>query len=311
MIGAEIRPGFAPPSGFRGRIAPEALLAPQTWFRVGGAAEWLCRPHDSEDLARLLAALPEAMPFCVLGAASNVIIRDGGVPGIVIRLGRGFGGVRIESDGIVAGAAVLDATLAEAAAEAGLGGLEFLAGIPGTLGGAVAMNAGCYGSDIASVLDWADIVLAGGEARRLAAADLAFAYRHAALPAGAVVVAARLRARPDQPAAIAARIAEIRLLRAATQPLRARTGGSTFRNPAPTESTLKAWELIDAAGCRGLRQGAAQVSEQHCNFLINTGGARAAEIEALGETVRARVRAATGVALAWEIRRLGMPEGRR
>ncbi len=311
MMAAEILAPFAPPSRFRGRVQPGAGLAPQTWFRVGGAAEWLFRPLDAEDLALLLAALPEAMPFCVLGAASNVIIRDGGLPGAVIRLGRGFGGIAFDGDGVVAGAAVLDATLAEAALDAGRGGLEFLAGIPGTIGGTVAMNAGCYGSDIASVLDWADIVLAGGEIRRLGAADLAFAYRHAALPAGAVVIAARLRARPDDKTAIAARMAEIRARRAATQPLRARTGGSTFRNPAPRESTLKAWELIAAAGCRGLRHGAAQVSEQHCNFLINTGGARAGEIEALGETVRVRVLAATGVALAWEIRRLGVPEGRR
>ena len=299
------------PSGFRGRVIAGAPLAPQTWFRVGGAAEWLYRPRDAEDLGHLLAALPDAMPRFVLGAASNVIIRDGGLPGAVIRLGRGFGGIAFDDGGVVAGAAVLDATLAEAAAEAGRGGREFLAGIPGTIGGAVAMNAGCYGSDIASVLDWAEIALASGDIRRLAAAELAFAYRHAALPAGAVVIAARLRARPEARPAIAARMAEIRARRAATQPLRARTGGSTFRNPAPAESSLKAWELIDAAGCRGLRLGAAEVSALHCNFLINTGGATAAELEGLGESVRARVRAATGVDLAWEIRRLGVPEGRR
>ncbi|MGC8522719.1 MAG: UDP-N-acetylmuramate dehydrogenase [Acidibrevibacterium sp.] len=311
MMAAEIVPAFAPPPGFRGRLQRDSVLAPQTWFRVGGVAEWLARPIDAEDLAALLAALPATMSFCVLGAASNVIIRDGGIPDMVIRLGRGFGGIAFDDGGVVAGAAVLDATLAEAALAAGRGGLEFLAGIPGTVGGAVAMNAGCYGSEIASVLDWADIALAGGETRRLQAADLAFAYRHAALPAGAVVMAARLRTRADAPAAIAARMAEIRAQRVATQPLRARTGGSTFRNPPAAESTLKAWELIEAAGCRGLRLGAAQVSEQHCNFLINTGGARAAEIEGLGEMVRARVLAATGVSLAWEIRRLGVPEGRR
>uniref|UniRef100_A0A8J4HCL0 UDP-N-acetylenolpyruvoylglucosamine reductase n=1 Tax=Acidicaldus sp. TaxID=1872105 RepID=A0A8J4HCL0_9PROT len=291
----------------RGRITPGAALAPFTWFRVGGPAEYLARPADAEDLVSLLKALPEEMPVGVIGAASNLIIRDGGLPGVVLRLGRGFGEIVREPDGVIAGAAVLDATLAAAAAAAGLGGLEFLAGIPGTIGGAVAMNAGAYGGDIAGALDWAEIVTRGGETIRLTSADLGFAYRHATLPPGAVVLRARLRATPDAPDAIAARIGEIRARRAATQPIRARTGGSTFRNPASGESSLKAWELIAAAGCRGLTRGGAMVSEKHCNFLINTGAATAAELEGLGEEVRTRVREATGVALEWEIRRLGRP----
>ena len=208
---------------------------------------------------------------------------------------------------MIAGAAALDVTVAEHAAAAGLTGLEFLSGIPGTIGGAVAMNAGAYGGDVAGVLDWAEIVSREGTARRMSAADLAFAYRHARLPAGAVVTRVRLRARRGAPAVIAARMAEIRAAREASQPVRARTGGSTFRNPPPEVSSLKAWELIDAAGCRGLVRGGAIVSEKHCNFLINTGGATAADLEGLGEEVRRRVFAASGVTLEWEIHRIGVP----
>jgi UDP-N-acetylmuramate dehydrogenase len=204
---------------------------------------------------------------------------------------------------VVAGAAALDVTVAEHAAAAGLAGLEFLSGIPGTIGGAVAMNAGAYGGDVAGCLDWAEIVTRSGEKVRKGGQELGFAYRHAALPPGGIVVRARFRARRGDPAAIAARMAEIRASREATQPVRARTGGSTFRNPAG----MKAWELIDAAGGRGLVRGAAQVSEKHCNFLINTGGATAAEIEGLGEDVRRLVRDACGVELEWEIRRIGVP----
>ena len=268
------------------------------------------RPADEADLAQLLAALPHTLPMHVLGAGSNLIIRDGGLPGVTIRLARGFSVIDVEADGVVAGAAALDVTVAEHAAAAGLTGIEFLSGIPGTLGGAVAMNAGAYGGDIASVLDWAEIVSREGSARRMSAADLAFAYRHAGLPAGAVVTRARLRARRGAPTIIAARMAEIRTAREASQPVRARTGGSTFRNPSPDASALKAWELIDAAGCRGLVRGGAIVSEKHCNFLINTGGATAADLEGLGEEVRRRVFAAFGVTLEWEIRRIGIP-GRR
>ncbi|WP_240756856.1 UDP-N-acetylmuramate dehydrogenase [Roseicella aquatilis] len=286
----------------RGRVQAGAPLAPFTWFRVGGPAEWLVRPADEQDLVALLAGLPAGMPLTVLGAASNLIIRDGGLPGVVVRLGGAFGGVVVEADGLVAGAAALDVTVAQHAAAAGLAGLEFLSGIPGSIGGAVAMNAGAYGAEVKDVLDWAEVATAGG-IRRLPAADFAFAYRHAALPPGGIVTRARFRAAPGDAAAIAARMAEIRAAREATQPVRARTGGSTFKNPPGH----KAWELIDAAGCRGLRQGAAQVSEKHCNFLLNTGGATAAELESLGEAVRSRVLAHGGVQLDWEIKRLGLP----
>jgi len=290
----------------RGRMQADAPLAAFSWFRVGGPAEVLVRPADEVDLARFLAALPPEIPVHTLGACSNLIIRDGGLPGVVIRLARGFGTVTAEPDGVVAGAAALDVTVAEHAASAGLAGLEFLSGIPGSVGGAVVMNGGAYGGDLATCLDWAEIVTRSGERRRLAAADLAFAYRISRLPHGAVVVRVRLRARRGEPAAIAARMAEIRAAREASQPVRARTGGSTFRNPPD----MKAWELIEAAGCRGLSRGGAQVSDKHCNFLINTGTASAADLEGLGEEVRRRVYAATGVTLEWEIHRIGVPKGR-
>jgi UDP-N-acetylmuramate dehydrogenase len=286
----------------RGRVQAGAPLAPFTWFRVGGPAEWLVRPADADDLVALLGGIPAAMPLTVLGAASNLIIRDGGLPGVVLRLGGAFGAVQVEADGILAGAAALDVTVAQHAAAAGLAGLEFLSGIPGSIGGAVAMNAGAYGAEVKDVLDWAEVATATG-VQRLDAAAFAFAYRHATLPPGAVVTRARFRAAPGDAAAIVARMDDIRAAREATQPVRARTGGSTFKNPPGH----KAWELIDAAGCRGLAYGAAQVSEKHCNFLLNTGGATAAELEALGETVRARVLAQSGVTLDWEIKRLGEP----
>ncbi len=290
----------------RGRVQERAPLAPFTWFRVGGPAELLVRPADAADLAQFLAALPLEVPVTAIGAASNLIVRDGGVQGVVIRLARGFGDVHLEPDGVIAGAGALDATVAEHAAAAGLAGIEFLCGVPGTVGGAVAMNAGAYGGDIAHCLDWAEIVTRSGEIVRLTTKELGFAYRHAMLPAGSIAVRARFRAQPGEARMIAARMAEIRAAREATQPVRARTGGSTFRNP----DTMKAWELIEAAGCRGLTRGAAQVSEKHCNFLINTGGATAADIEGLGEEVRRRVHARTGVALEWEIRRIGVPGAR-
>jgi UDP-N-acetylmuramate dehydrogenase len=289
----------------RGRVQADAPLAPFTWFRVGGAAEVLVRPTSAADLAGFLAALPTDVPVHVLGAASNVIVRDGGIHGVVLRLGRGFGEVCIEPDGVIAGAACLDAAVAEHAAASGLAGLEFLSGIPGTIGGAVAMNAGAYGGDVAGCLDWAELVTRSGEQVRVAAAGLALAYRHAGLPSGAVVTRVRLRARPGDRASIAARMDEIRTNREATQPVRARTGGSTFRNPPG----LRAWELIDAAGSRGLVRGGAACSDKHCNFLLNTGGATAADLEGLGEELRRRVYARSGVALEWEIKRIGIPGG--
>ena len=289
----------------RGRVAEGAVLGPQTWFRVGGPAELLLRPADTDDLAAALAALPPEVPVSVVGAASNLIIRDGGIAGVTVRLARGFGAIERDDNGIVAGAAALDTTVAEFAAAEGLAGLEFLCGIPGTIGGAVAMNAGAYGGDIAGILDWVEVVARSGEIVRLTAAQLSLAYRHASLPPGAVVVRARLVGQAGERAVIATRMAEIRSRRETTQPVRSRTGGSTFRNPENREG-MRAWELIDAAGCRGLRRGAAQVSELHCNFLINTGGATASDLEGLGEEVRRRVHEASGITLAWEIRRIGV-----
>lgn len=293
----------------RGRLTPQAPLGPRTWFRVGGAAEWLYQPADAEDLATVMQRLSPELPVTALGACSNVIIRDGGLDGVVIRLARGFSDITVEEDGLVVGSACLDATVAEYAAQAGLAGLEFLAGIPGSIGGAVRMNAGAYGSDIATVLDWAEIITRDGSLIRLDTGALKFGYRRSGLPEGALVVRARLRGTPDTPADIAARIAQVRAARELSQPVRARTGGSTFRNPDAEISTRKAWELIDAAGCRGLRRGDAQVSEKHCNFLINLGQASAADLEGLGDEVRQRVAQHSGVQLHWEIKRIGKAEG--
>ena len=300
MMPQPISQAVLPP--LRGRVERDAPLGPATWFRVGGPADMLVRPADLDDLLLLLRDMPADMPLTILGAASNLVIRDGGIAGVVLRLARGFGDVVVEADGgIIAGAAALDVTVAETAAAAGLAGLEFLVGIPGSIGGAVAMNAGAYGVEIKDVLEWAEIATPEG-LLRLDAEALHLAYRHAQLPPRGVVVRARLRAGAGDKTAIAARLAEIRAAREATQPVRARTGGSTFKNPP---GDRKAWELIDAAGCRGLTHGAAQVSEKHCNFLLNLGGASAADIEALGEEVRARVLAHSGIALDWEIRRIG------
>ncbi len=306
MAAAERLPLADAGARLRGRLQPGAALGAQTWFRVGGPAEFLLRPADAEDLSGFLAALPLDLPVSVVGAASNLIVRDGGVAGVVVRLApRGFGEITVEADGVVAGAAALDATVAEHAAAAGLQGLEFLSGIPGAIGGAVAMNAGAYGGDVSQALDWAEIVTRTGELRRLPAEALGLSYRHANLPAEAIVVRARLRAGAGAPAVIAERMARIRSAREASQPVRARTGGSTFRNPPD----MKAWELIEAVGGRGLARGGAQVSEKHCNFLLNLGQATAADLEGLGEELRRRVQAAAGVMLQWEIRRLGRPLG--
>ena len=291
----------------RGRLSFDAPLGPRAWFRTGGNAEALFVPKDAQDLAETLAALPTATPVTMLGACSNVIIRDDGIDGLVVRLAGGFADITVEPDGLIAGAAALDMIVAEQAAAAGLAGLEFLAGIPGSIGGAVVMNAGAYGSDIKAVLDWAEILLPGGTIARLANSDLAFSYRHASLPPGAIVLRARLRAQPGNADAIRAHITEIKAAREASQPVKARTGGSTFRNP----DGHKAWQLIDEAGCRGLTKGGAQVSEKHCNFLLNLGTATSSDLEALGDEVRDRVLTHSGVALHWEIKRIGKRPGNR
>jgi len=286
----------------RGRLTPDAPLASYTWFRVGGPAELLFRPADEEDLATFLAALPPEVPVTMIGAGSNLLIRDGGLPGAVIRLGPPFAAISRTETGLDVGSGALDLTVARHAEAESLGGLEFLSGIPGTIGGAVRMNAGAFGSEIKDVIGTARVLDRAGRIHRLDANGLGLGYRHSSLTEDTIVLGATLAAHPDQPEAIAERMERIRLAREESQPLRVRTGGSTFANP-PGES---AWKLIDAAGCRGLTHGGARVSEKHCNFLINLGEATAAEIEDLGEEVRRRVFETSGIELHWEIRRIGV-----
>lgn len=287
----------------RGRYREEVPLAPITWFRVGGPAEVMFRPADIEDLATFLAGRPADIAVTVLGVGSNLLVRDGGVPGVVVRLGRAFAGIVAHGETIVAGACALDANVARAAQDAGLAGLEFLSGIPGTIGGALRMNAGAYGGEIKDVVVSAEAVDGRGERHCLAPTAMRFGYRQCGLPDDWIFTNARLHGAPGDGQAIGRRIQEIRAARDSTQPVRSRTGGSTFANPPGA----KAWELIERAGCRGLTIGGAQVSAQHCNFLINTGSASAADLETLGEEVRRRVLAQTGVLLHWEIRRIGVP----
>ena len=289
----------------RGRLSADAPLAPVTWFRVGGPAEVMFRPADIDDLAAFLAAKPEDVPVTVIGVASNLLVRDGGVKGVVVRLGRGFVEIGTTGVEVEAGAGALDLNVALTCQQAGIAGLEFLSGIPGTVGGGLRMNAGAYGSEFKDVLREAVALDGKGGRHVLATAQLGLSYRHCGVPAEWIFVAARFAGSAGDPAAIGKRMAEIQAAREASQPIRARTGGSTFANPPGH----KAWELIDRAGCRGLRIGGAQVSEKHANFLINTGDASAADLEALGEEVRRRVRETSGVELRWEIRRIGEPQG--
>ena len=286
-----------------GRLTPDAPLAPLVWFKAGGAAQWLFEPKDADDLAQFLARLDPAVPVMALGLGSNLIVRDGGVPGVVVRLGKPFARVEaIDATTLTCGGGASGILVSSTARDAGIAGVEFLRSIPGTVGGFVRMNGGAYGSETADILVDCEIVLRSGERCVLQAGDLGYTYRHSELPAGAVVVSATLRGQPGEPAAIQAEMDRIAASREASQPLRSKTGGSTFKNP-PGE---KAWALVDSAGCRGLRIGDAQVSEKHTNFLINLGGATSADIEALGEEVRARVKANSGVALEWEIQRVGV-----
>lgn len=294
----------------RGRYTEDAPLGTTTWFRVGGPAEVVFRPADIEDLQTFLDGLTVGIPVTPLGVASNVLVRDAGIAGVVIRLGRGFSGISREGDAFVVGAAVLCPNLALSGLQAGLAGLEFLSGVPGSLGGALRMNAGAFGGEIKDVLDWAEAVDPAGRLHRLSCDELQYGYRHSGLPEGWVFVRARLRGTPGDSEAIRERVDAIRSAREESQPLRTRTGGSTFKNPPPpVAGGPKAWELIDAAGCRGLRRGGAMVSEKHCNFLVNTGSATAGELEALGEEVRERVHTHSGVSLEWEIRRIGTLSG--
>lgn len=291
----------------KGRLKPDAPLAAQTWFRVGGTADLLIHPDGVDDLAYVLTNLPLDIPLTLIGASSNLIIRDGGISGVVIRLLRGFNDIVIEGEYLIAGAACLDSTVAEKAAQAELSGFEFLCSIPGSIGGAICMNAGAHGSDISHILVWVEIMTRDGNLLRLPVQDVHLRYRSSSLPAGSIVTRACFKGQKTDPAMILAYMADIRKQREMSQPVHSRTGGSTFRNPSPEESHAKAWELIDAAGCRGLKKGEAQVSELHCNFLINTGSATAADLEELGETVRKRVRDSSGIDLHWEIKRIGRP----
>ena len=288
----------------RGRLTADAPLANVTWFRVGGPAEVMFRPADAEDLAGFLAALPAEIPVTVIGVASNLLVRDGGVPGVVIRLGRGFTDIEVDGASLTVGAAALDLNVANVARDNGVAGLEFLSGIPGTIGGALRMNGGAYGREIKDVLVTARAVNRGGELLTFSNGQMGFTYRHAAVPADCIFTGAVLAGEPGDTLEIARRMAEISDKRADTQPVRSRTGGSTFKNPPGH----KAWELIDRAGCRGLSIGDAQVSEKHCNFLINQGAATAADLENLGEEVRRRVFETSGVTLDWEIKRVGVPK---
>jgi len=285
----------------RGTYSEGAPLKDLVWFRAGGPADVLFRPVDVDDLCAFMAAKPGDLPVTVIGVGSNLLIRDGGIAGVVIRLPGAFGRIeRLDDTRIRAGAAALDAAVARAAADAGIGGLEYLRGIPGTIGGALTMNAGCYGTETKDVFVEARAVDACGRLVTLGPAEMGFTYRHS-LPQGMIYVDTVLQGRPDEPDAIRARMESLVAQRESTQPVRSKTGGSTFTNPPGR----KAWQLIDEAGCRGLSHGAAQVSEKHCNFLINTGDAAAGDIEALGEEVRARVKAKFGVELEWEIKRIG------
>lgn len=287
----------------RGRLLANQPLAELTWFRVGGPVQVLFMPEHEADLSYFLSKLSIEMAVTVIGLGSNLIVRDGGVPGVVIRLGRGFNDVAIEDLNVRAGAAVPDVKVARAAQEAGIAGLSFLRGIPGSVGGALRINGGAYGRETKDVLVQARAVDRQGGMHALTNADLGFSYRHCGVPEDYIFTQALFAGWRGEPAAIAAEMEKITESREATQPIKSRTGGSTFKNP-PGQ---KAWRLIDAAGCRGLRIGDAQVSEMHCNFLINLGSATAADIETLGETVRQRVKDSSGVELEWEIKRIGVP----
>jgi UDP-N-acetylmuramate dehydrogenase len=287
----------------RGSYTFGAALKDLIWFRAGGAAEVLYRPADADDLASFLAARPAGIQINVIGVGSNLLVREGGIPGVVVRLPAAFGTVQIEGTRIRAGAAALDAQVSRKAADAGLAGLEFLRGVPGTVGGALKMNAGCYGSEIKDIFVEATAVDGSGNKHKLAAADMGFVYRKSGVPDDFIFVEAVFEGVKDDPAAVRARMEELLARRESSQPIGSKTGGSTFKNPPGH----MAWQLIEEAGCKGLRHGSAQVSEMHANFLINLGDATAADIEALGEEVRERVKEKFDIELEWEIKRVGVP----
>ncbi|MDX3885005.1 MAG: UDP-N-acetylmuramate dehydrogenase [Sphingomonas sp.] len=302
MIAAPAATTIAMPA-VRGRLTADAPLAPLVWFKAGGDAQWLFEPADADDLAAFLRDLDPAVPVMGLGLGSNMIVRDGGVPGVVVRLGKAFAKVdRVDATTLRCGGGASGILVSSSARDAGIGGIEFLRSIPGTVGGFVRMNGGAYGREVKDILVECEVVLRSGERKTLALADLGYTYRHSDLPEGAIVVSATFRGQPADPDAIQREMDRIAAEREASQPLRSKTGGSTFKNPPGH----KAWALVDAAGCRGLRRGDAQVSEKHCNFLLNLGEATSADIEGLGEEVREKVKAHSGIALEWEIQRVGM-----
>jgi UDP-N-acetylmuramate dehydrogenase len=296
----------------RGRITAHAPLGAVGWFRCGGTAEWLFKPEDADDLAAFLRGLPPEIPVTALGVMSNTIVRDGGVRGVVVRPGKEFAAIETDGEYVRAGAAALDGNIAMAAARAGIAGLEFLSGIPGTAGGALRMNAGCYGTETKDVLVEATAIDRQGNIHVMTPAQMGMAYRHTDTPADYIFTRAVFRGRRGDPEAIKAQMDEIKQKRNASQPIREKTGGSTFANPSAAEITdaglpegTKVWQLIDRAGCRGLTAGGAQMSELHCNFMINTGTATAADLENLGEEVRRRVYGDCGITLRWEVKRIG------
>ncbi|ETI65070.1 UDP-N-acetylenolpyruvoylglucosamine reductase [Sphingobium sp. C100] len=287
----------------RGTLKADAPLAPLVWFKAGGAAQWLFEPKDADDLSAFLRDLDPSVPVMALGLGSNLIVRDGGVPGVVVRLGKPFAKVeRLDATTLVCGGGASGILVSSTARDNGIAGLEFLRSIPGTVGGFVRMNGGAYGRETRDILIECDVVLRSGARATLGNADLGYTYRHSTLPQGAVVVSATFRGHPGESAAIQAEMDRIAAAREESQPLRSKTGGSTFKNP----DGRKAWALVDEAGCRGLQIGGAQVSEKHTNFLLNTGDATSADIEALGEEVRRRVKETSGIELEWEIQRVGM-----
>ena len=287
----------------RGKLKADAPLAPLVWFKSGGNAEWLFEPADADDLSDFLRDLDPSVPVMGLGLGSNMIVRDGGVPGVVVRLGKAFAKVaKLDSTTLECGGGASGILVSSTARDAGIGGLEFLRSIPGTVGGFVRMNGGAYGRETCEILQGCEVVLRTGQRKFLSVENLNYSYRHSELPDGAIVIGATFRGHVDEPAAIQAEMDRIAASRETTQPLRSKTGGSTFKNPPGH----KAWALVDAAGCRGLRIGDAQVSEKHCNFLLNLGNASSSDIEELGEEVRRRVQDKTNITLEWEIQRIGV-----
>ena len=287
----------------RGKLTSNAPLGPLVWFKSGGRAEWLFEPKDGADLVAFLRDLDPQMPVMALGLGSNLIVRDGGVPGVVVRLGKSFAQIeQIDDTTLCCGGGASGILVSSTARDAGIAGVEFLRGIPGTVGGFVRMNGGAYGREVKDVLVSAKVVLRSGQVEEWPLEKLGYTYRHSEVPPGAVVIEATLRGIPGRPDAIGAEMDAIARAREESQPLRSRTGGSTFKNPPGH----KAWALIDAAGCRGLKLGDAQVSEKHCNFLLNLGSATSGDIEALGEEVRRRVQDKTNISLEWEIQRVGL-----